>query len=189
MRQNSGMTAMPASEGIKAFYKSLAGDRDQVMVINGYEDKLREKLDGAKVKPINRESGLQAINIIELREKVINALKRIMSNLLKLKMEAIDEEKLFSEYGFDSILLTAYVNRINEEMTLELQPTIFYEYPALRSLTMYIADAYPSALAARFSVGAEKGKAQNSQKIQDEKILGQRMESSGLIRFKRPGRN
>ncbi len=42
MRQNSGMTAMPASEGIKAFYKSLAGDRDQVMVINGYEDKLRE---------------------------------------------------------------------------------------------------------------------------------------------------
>ena len=44
MRQNSGMTAMPASEGIKAFYQSLAGDRDQVMVINGYEDKLREKL-------------------------------------------------------------------------------------------------------------------------------------------------
>ncbi|MCQ4165443.1 SDR family NAD(P)-dependent oxidoreductase, partial [Tahibacter harae] len=59
--------------------------------------------------------------------------------LLRVSRGDLDADAELSEYGFDSISLTALTNRLNGEFGLSLMPTVFFEYPSLRSLAQHLA--------------------------------------------------
>ena len=78
-----------------------------------------------------------------------------VSKLLKVKLEDIDGDTELSEYGFDSISLTEFANRLNQEYQLELTPTIFFEYPALGSLAEYLAREHQAVFRAKLQVTSQ----------------------------------
>ncbi|WP_418120918.1 phosphopantetheine-binding protein [Variovorax sp. NFACC29] len=78
----------------------------------------------------------------ELREKLQSSLVRAVSDLLKLDLADIDPEAELSEFGFDSITLTAFAGVINGKYELELMPTVFYEYPTLAGLSEHLANEH-----------------------------------------------
>ncbi|WP_316205878.1 SDR family NAD(P)-dependent oxidoreductase, partial [Bradyrhizobium sp. SZCCHNS1012] len=90
-----------------------------------------------------------------LRTKLENALARCVSEIVKIKREEIDVDVKLTEFGFDSIMVSGFANVLNERYGLELNPTIFFEYPTIEALASYLACEHRTILANQFSVSAK----------------------------------
>jgi polyketide synthase PksN len=86
-----------------------------------------------------------------LQNKIKTALAGIVSELLKINIEDIDESTEFNEYGFDSITFTEYAGKLNDNYKLGVTPTIFYENTTIKSLSAYLEEEYRSQLSKVFS--------------------------------------
>jgi len=61
-----------------------------------------------------------------------------ISNVLEIKVEDLDLDKPFIEYGVDSILAQALVNVLNRDLPLKLKASDLYNYPTIGGLSKYI---------------------------------------------------
>jgi len=158
--KTTGMTAMRTSTGIEALYQGLASRRDQIMVLEGNLARMKQKLylvkDAVSTQPLEKAPCVSAtiseIDSNSLMDKVQAALAQAVSKSLKIRIADIDDDTELNEYGFDSITFTEFSNKLNCEYKLELTPTIFYEYPTLRSLAEYLTKEYQAVFGARFAV-------------------------------------
>jgi amino acid adenylation domain-containing protein len=160
MQQNMGMIAMRTPTGIQAFYQALASGKDQVTVVEGnavhMKQKMFSRVSASVLQPVNTTplaSTIKAeIDSGSLADKVKIALIQMVSELLKVKAEDIDADTVLNDYGFDSISLTAFGNKLNREYKLELTPAIFFEYPTLQGFVEYLIAEHKAAFAGIFTV-------------------------------------
>ncbi|GBF33017.1 malonyl CoA-acyl carrier protein transacylase [Desulfocucumis palustris] len=156
MTQSMGMMAMQTATGIKALYQGLASGKDQVMVLEGKVDRMKQKLlsistpGNAQPEKNTAASASTRIAAGGLLDKVQAALMQIVSKLLKVKMDVLDTDTELNEYGFDSITLTQFTNKLNEAYNLELNPTIFFEHPTLQSFAEYLMEEHQAVFAAKY---------------------------------------
>ena len=59
--------------------------------------------------------------------------------VLKVDPDALAPEDDFGDYGLDSIILTGLVNRINEQLGVELTPALVFEHRNIRTCARYLA--------------------------------------------------
>ncbi|AJQ29670.1 SDR family NAD(P)-dependent oxidoreductase [Pelosinus fermentans] len=104
-----------------------------------------------EIVPIASDStrGTDMGNILD---NVQTVLLQAVSKLLKVKSEDVDAEADLSEYGFDSITFTEFANQLNQEYSLELTPTIFFEYPTLHSFAEYLVEEHQAVLKTKMGV-------------------------------------
>ncbi|MEI7063630.1 SDR family NAD(P)-dependent oxidoreductase [Dickeya chrysanthemi] len=77
-----------------------------------------------------------------LHEVIASLLVQEVSTLLHVETADIDIDTELNELGFDSILTTGFANKLNRQYTLELLPTVFFEYPTIAGLTHYLTEHY-----------------------------------------------
>ncbi|TMC15827.1 MAG: acyl carrier protein, partial [Chloroflexi bacterium] len=97
-------------------------------------------------EPAGRGKPLSLVSMDKLRE----ALSRMVCDLLKVQMEEIDVEMELSEYGFDSITLKLFANRLNQSYQLDLTPAHFYEYSTIERLALYLQRTSAAILTSHF---------------------------------------
>ncbi|MCZ8519621.1 SDR family NAD(P)-dependent oxidoreductase [Paenibacillus caseinilyticus] len=148
MLQSLGTVPMPAATGMEALYRSWASGRDQVMVQVGQLSRIRSRLlPGSSTAPVRSKAAPEAKQDMAGRlENVQAVLMAAVSKLLMVKPEDIDVHSDLNEYGFDSISLTQFANRLNDELGLELTPTVFFEYTTLHEVAEYLIAEYPDQL-------------------------------------------
>ncbi|WP_233603296.1 SDR family NAD(P)-dependent oxidoreductase [Pedobacter sp. KBW06] len=83
-------------------------------------------------------SKLRSQGLDSLSEELI----RIASETVKLPVEAFEDDRPFSEYGFDSILGTTLTKNINEALNILLKSTDIFNYPSIKELSEYIHGSY-----------------------------------------------
>lgn len=161
--KNTGVTPMRTETGIQALYKGLAFGKDQVIVMEGIKDMMREKMtqkpssDDAPMKttqasmPSEEKMGQDS-----LFDHIQETLKQTISQLLKIKPEEIDPDMEFNQYGFDSITLTEFANTLNVQHKLDLTPTIFFEHATVYAFAAYLSKEYPNAFTAQTPAKAEQ---------------------------------
>ena len=161
MRQSTGMTAIQTTTGIRALYQALASGKDQVMVAEGNVARIKQRLQltvpvasQPKETPV-ASPGMTEMDTGSLAEKVQTALLQNAASFLKVKSEDIDVDTELSEYGFDSIMFTEFVNNLNEKYKLELTPTIFFEYPTLHAFAHYLSKEDQANFADQFIVATK----------------------------------
>nr|WP_307719818.1 type I polyketide synthase [Paenibacillus kobensis] len=66
----------------------------------------------------------------------------VFAKELKLASERLDPDTPFADYGVDSILLAQVVRTIRQTSGVDLDPSILYEYPDIRSLSAWLAEKY-----------------------------------------------
>lgn len=130
--QLAGIVPMRAEKGIQALYQALHSEANQVMVIEGDVQKIKQNMlaknASAPMEKKEAEHMTEQINSIDadsLLDKVKAMLKREIAKLLKVKLETIDDHAEMTVYGFDSISMTEFTNHINRAYQLELTPTVF----------------------------------------------------------------
>jgi acyl transferase domain-containing protein/acyl carrier protein/SAM-dependent methyltransferase len=183
--QGMGMVAMQTSTGIEALYKGLACGKGQVMVMEGNQVRMKQRIlsveDAVAQKTEKTAVSVDATAVVDtgsLLDKVQAALVQAVSKLLKVKMEVIDVGAELSEYGFDSITFTQFANKINEEYKLELIPTVFFEHPTLYDFAKYLTEQYRNIFVAKFAVKTKAmNTAQEAFEEEEEGLFAQRCRS------------
>ena len=163
MRRHGSM-AMPTEDGIKALYQAWGTGEAQVGVLAGKVQQLRRMVNAAPITDSRASSQLLAeptrnprpakaqaaaavgTNPSLVREKLRAALVNQIAAQLHVKQEDIELSAEFSEFGFDSISLTEFSNSLNQVYGLQLNPTIFFEYPTVATLVDHLVSRHMETL-------------------------------------------
>ncbi|WP_261595393.1 non-ribosomal peptide synthetase [Pseudoalteromonas holothuriae] len=93
----------------------------------------------------------------DLTEQIQSWMRSEVARLLKMSLEDVDIDSEFSEFGFDSISLTEFGEELSRDGTLELSPTVFFEYPTIASFAAYLAQAHSDVFIKRFGIHMQPG--------------------------------
>ncbi len=154
----SGLEPLEKSVGLNIFEEALAMDVGQIVVLSGNNLKREAfgSVSGPKILDHDAEvtdslSTLPVENNTETVDFEVDLLRRLKSSLiseisehLKVPIDQIDEGSEFSEFGFDSITLTGFGNRLNILYGIELTPTTFFEYPCVEKVAQFLLDDFES---------------------------------------------
>ncbi|OMG71007.1 hypothetical protein BW685_23380, partial [Burkholderia ubonensis] len=176
MEQATGMVAMRTESGIAALYLALGSGLDQVAVVEGRAARMREVLLGhaaqaeettaepvpvatqaavapaASATPVAPVEGVANADSQALLDKVKRLLTQVAAKLLKLKATEINGDAELSSYGFDSLMLAEFVNRLNQDYRFGLAPTVFFEYSTLNKFARHLSEQHHALLAEHFDV-------------------------------------
>lgn len=94
------------------------------------------------------EEHISEINGNNLEMLIGANLVRIAAEVLLIDEKDIDMDISISDFGFDSVSITKFIDMINEEYMLNLKPTILFEYPDLHSFSTYLAAGFEDAVTA-----------------------------------------
>ena len=159
MRKNMGMVPMTSQNGMKALYQSFASCKTQVLVMEGIEDKIHafltqkeilERSDKQKKEKTFKQNRLESeasINqsCVIIEECVLSYFKELLSSVLRLPAQNINENAPMEQYGIDSILIMQLTDRL-EQIFGSLPKTLFFEYQSIRELTEYFMKSFPAKL-------------------------------------------
>ncbi|HKX26950.1 MAG TPA: SDR family NAD(P)-dependent oxidoreductase, partial [Blastocatellia bacterium] len=151
-----GFTSLSREAGLDSFMLAMRSSFDQVVVLSGDAGKLRETVmkvarpEGRDLTTPERGQPEQAIQISSRRDGLSSEVEKTLiqgvCQILKVDEQDLELDEELSVYGFDSISLTEFSNRLSGELKIDLLPTIFYEYPTLGTLKEFLLKDHAEAL-------------------------------------------
>lgn len=150
MKNEIGMLPMKTFHGLTAFYLAFASGKSQIMILEGYEEKIQtyiqRQISGVSLRSILHNKDLPiSIDLSSdlLEEKAINYFKNLLSSIIRLPVKEIEADSPMEKYGIDSILIMQLTNRLEKDFGI-LSKTLFFEYKSLKTLTMYFLKTFKS---------------------------------------------
>jgi len=117
--------------GLNAFAQLLGGTQCQYIVAG------REPVFEAKLAP--EEKKVTSPNNIEQIQK---ELIHLLSKIIETPPSELDTDTDIREYGLDSISLTDYADKMNQHFDISVNPTLFYEFPNIQTLSEHLVERY-----------------------------------------------
>nr|WP_255298241.1 SDR family NAD(P)-dependent oxidoreductase [Brevibacillus dissolubilis] len=129
LMQSTGMIAMRTGTGIQALYQGLAAGKHQIMAGEGHVTRMKQALHvTGEPRDRNRQ-----------HDEVQASLVNLVSRMLQVEAAEIDVDVELTEYGFDQVMMSELVNRLNQMYGVELSIAALFEYQNLRSMAGYLA--------------------------------------------------
>lgn len=155
MRQVLNISPLPAELGLDLLRGVIASAQTQLLILFGNPASMVKMISDIKVSKLQEVTGLakqesrknDALEKEILRELTIQAAK-----LLKLDPSLLGEDMDWREFGFDSILVTSFVNQLNSEYDLNLMPSILFEATNLLLFSRYMVKNHAAEMAKILSV-------------------------------------
>lgn len=187
---------LTSKEGIRIFEQVLGSTIEHCLVMYGNQGRIERNLEiyseeeiaekqtvlvegtpnterKAEVVKVDKATSINEVPKQQITgqqiTEALNILKHIISKILKISEERIDEENSMEEYGLNSIIILDLIKEL-EEIFGSLPKTLFYEYATLKELAEYFATQYASVL-------DEKRKKENSLKEQVQSSMPVKKES------------
>ncbi|GAA5602737.1 MULTISPECIES: non-ribosomal peptide synthetase [Streptomyces] len=82
------------------------------------------------------------------QEHVRATVERILAETLKLTADELAADKPFADYGLDSLTGVSLVQRLNESLGTDLDPSVLFENPSITRLTAFVVEEEGAALTA-----------------------------------------
>lgn len=93
-----------------------------------------------------------------IQKQVLNDLRARAAQILQLDEENVSTEAEIPDLGFDSRLLTEYVQGLSEQYDIEIHPGIFFEYTTLTAFSDYLLEEHTQMIQEKFkSVDTNSG--------------------------------
>ena len=157
----SGLNAMPDETGLEAIGGFLTSTESQTMCADvdwkvflpiyeskkkrGFLDEIRDRASASKEQERAAEdtvkSELLNTQPFHRNELLENHIKRWVSSLLEFAgPDEIDSEMGFFQMGMDSITAVQLKNHLEEDIGIELPPTVTFECPNVKSLSSFVLE-------------------------------------------------
>ena len=110
----------------------------------------KKKIDPGKQTPVSPAAGqAQKDRVHRSRQKtgdikhtIEDQIIETVSSVLQIDKYDIDPETPYSEFGVDSILAVSIINKLNENLKIDLQATDLFNYSTIRVLSEYITNEF-----------------------------------------------
>jgi acyl transferase domain-containing protein/acyl carrier protein/ubiquinone/menaquinone biosynthesis C-methylase UbiE len=176
----TGLKAMPTSEGVNALNVALRTHVPQFTVMYGHPPGLiqtmktglyqkieRKPEDNININNINDINDIEInINPTELSDKTGSYLQKVLAEILKLPPSKLDPAVRFEVYGIDSIIINIFNKKIEKELC-KIPKTLLFEYQTLKQLTDYFIKNHRLQLAEFFNLLAGPPEGKPAQKVPD----------------------
>ncbi|PEO82731.1 hypothetical protein CN558_22205 [Bacillus wiedmannii] len=95
----------------------------------------------SRVKTLNAPSNIQHLQPL---------LTEMLAKLLEVDINEIDKDTDLREFGLDSITLFEYVEQINKQWRIDINPTLLYQYTTIEEIAIYLQDVHSAKLNSYF---------------------------------------
>lgn len=166
MAHHTGIAPMPTAVGLQALYRAIGTGLAQVMVQAGQLDQLKQnwvsigKQDAPAPQALPKQVASSAPesraqprgdSASSLQQNILDWLVRSVSVLQKIPADDVSADAELSQFGFDSVSLIGFGNKLNDELALRLTPTVFFDYSTLSRFSEYLAKEYRDVFLAKFA--------------------------------------
>lgn len=150
----SGLPALDAMQGVALLERASAADavssglfgRGDVSVLQARADRIYG-FSSFETKAVVNTAALPAAGDAgELRKRVRSYIRSVLSEVLKIAVDRLDETTAFTEYGVDSILVLKFNARLAQDLP-DASKTLLFEFPNMAALGDHLAAAHGPALA------------------------------------------
>lgn len=146
-----GVSSISSEHAIQAFEDAFHCKESQIVIVGGDAtkfQKVHEKTSFADVDSVPKEMLLEnSINEEVLLKRASEIMLSISSQILSVDIHEMDLDADKSDYGFDSISTTDFVNRLNATYNIDLTPPVVFEYATLGAFATYLIGAYGEDIA------------------------------------------
>lgn len=160
----SGQRALESEEGLALFEQLLGQKAAEHLVLVGKPDRVNRFLGmggTGSATPIERQGGrgrkpeMKGFNLDECLQWDIKDLVGMLLNIerRKLKLDAN-----LADFGFDSISLAEFAERLSAHYDLKITPALFFGHSTVQRLTQYFLDEHRTAMEQFYAKEAEPGK-------------------------------
>lgn len=142
LKDQWGTVPLPTDMGRACFDRCLAAAHTQSIPLFGIADRIAAHIleqkapESKKYRP--QRTPTRPINESPL-EHLEAHIKGVISELLKLKITALDSHTDIKEYGFDSITLNGLAQSLSTHYHVEIVPGLFYECDSVAKIAVHIA--------------------------------------------------
>lgn len=164
--ESSGQNFISSELGIELFEATLNGDYSNYLPLVGQVEKVSNCLGMTNkkrlCKTIDRKKVLKNIpfssngNDTNLETRIQSALQQIISQLLRLPLAELNIKSNLVDFGFDSLTLAEFAKILSEELSLEVTPALFFNYPTIEKIVAYLVKEAPAELYSYFQIRAEE---------------------------------
>ncbi|WP_437616958.1 SDR family NAD(P)-dependent oxidoreductase [Sorangium sp. So ce834] len=143
-----GIRPLTAEEGVDVLADALRRGEAQVIVVQGERTKIARELGrtpGPADDSLRAADGERASDG-EARARVQETLLVAVKDILKVREGDVSMDQHMSEYGFDSISLTAFASRINDVYDVKLTPAVLFGHRSLGSVLDHMWKEYGERL-------------------------------------------
>ncbi|MBF0398091.1 MAG: SDR family NAD(P)-dependent oxidoreductase, partial [Desulfobacterales bacterium] len=117
--ETSGMSYLQKEEGISAFEDILSNPYSQVITIKGDPKRI--------------------LGFFSNKTDIESTLQNIASKIVKIPSNKLDINESLGNYGFDSISLKLFADKISETYKIEFPPSIFFANSTISRLKSYLS--------------------------------------------------
>lgn len=163
MEEKMGMYPLSSQQGIEALEYGISGDESQLICVAGDPEKLYNVFGVAQISDfsIEKEEDQEEHSDrlpndktdkdgTDTKQHVIEFLKSVFSEKMKIQMDKIDIMESFDTYGIDSIIIMTLTRRLEEDFG-ELPKTLFFEYQNIDELADYFTENYKTVINKMFA--------------------------------------
>jgi len=138
------------------------------IAITDISGEITTRINNLAMRPVdfgnrNVEYSVQAHNIpvltaqgnTDLDKRIEKDVRRIAAEIIKIDAQKIDINGSFGEFGFDSISMKEFSDKISETFGIEIQPTVFYTKSNIKSLSEYIASDFENEASIYYKTKSE----------------------------------
>ncbi|KVN11364.1 MULTISPECIES: alpha/beta fold hydrolase [unclassified Burkholderia] len=176
---DSGLTPLGMDEGIDSLLTLLQRPAPQVVVLPGE----RAAIDRVFLSTPQPPQPPQTPAARGAADDLQDGLRELVARTLKMETEAIDADTPFSNYGFDSILLTELATTIGQRYPgLALEVGVFLDHPTLRELGDWLRARLQAARAGDGDTRASRPGAA-APRAADTLLDGLRAQASAILKL------
>jgi polyketide synthase PksN len=155
MLQVLKMQPLPAGKGLTALRQIIASDQEQLIVAFGNRKALSILFEKDNINSKKVQKKAQYIDTSKLIREIARAIRNEVADHLKLQPNQIDDTADWAKFGFDSILLSSFTNKLNTTFNLNLMPTVLFEATNMSLLIQYLAENVPEQMAKKLFLTTE----------------------------------
>ncbi len=135
-----GLAGIRSEEGVRAFYRALSLDTDQVVILkpSADSDSSNEWIDEA-ITPPTRHAPPATLPISAATESE-RTLQTLLATVLKVEPETLSTQASFLSLGIDSMDALDLVLKLEAAGFRGLPATLFFEYQTIADLARHLAD-------------------------------------------------
>ncbi|MFD0727081.1 SDR family NAD(P)-dependent oxidoreductase [Lysobacter brunescens] len=149
---------MPTVEGLRALRQAIASPHANLLPLFG--QKSAQAALFAPPKPAAAvaapEAQQSSAELDRLQREILQEMRLQAAQHLKMKPNQINETEDWTNFGFDSILISSFVSHLNHVYDLNLMPTAMFEASNLLRFSQFLADNHAAEMTRKLSLGGAR---------------------------------
>jgi polyketide synthase PksN len=147
---------LPSAEGLKALRLAIASPHANLLPLYGQKNAHAALFAPSKAMAADARPQQSSAELDKLQREILQEMRLQAAQHLKMKPNQINETEDWTNFGFDSILISSFVSHLNNVYDLNLMPTAMFEASNLLRFSQFLAQNHAAEMSRKFAVNGAK---------------------------------